>query len=222
MLIFPIALDWEDFGKKLIIDVAKLEEAEEITHFFNVHLYQTSPTIHLLNWNGLNSIHQDTKQRCLSFVMSTLNSGPYSLTVRDETEGGQLVAVIINKIEDKPLQLNADQFNEQIPDRLLSAVLQSLNKDVDLWKLCETDRIFHFCVAAVNEKYGRRGLAMKLRELSIELAVQSGAGAIATEPINCNSVRGLTKLGFNTVKTLDYATFEFRGVRPLADNVDLY
>jgi len=225
---FPIALDWSDVGKKLVINVAQMEEAEEIRDFLYAHLLHTSPTIYLLNWSPLDSVEEnalDWKQICLSYVIGSLSTGPYTLTVRDETEGGKLVAVRLNKIEDKPSQSNSDESNNQsinkFTDSLLFTVLIAMNQDVDLWKLYETERIFHFCAVTVHENYGRRGLAMKLNELGVQLAVQSGAGAIASEAVNCNAARVLAKLGFSTVKTLDYANFEFRGVKPLADNEEL-
>lgn len=60
-LLFPITLDWSDIGKKLIIDIAKLEEAEEIANFLNVHLLRISPTSHLHDSDGLYSDQDKTK-----------------------------------------------------------------------------------------------------------------------------------------------------------------
>ena len=74
---------------------------------------------------------------------------------------------------------------------------------------------------AVKEPHVHQGLGIKVLELAIARARESGAGAIKVEGINHVVTRNFTKFGFNAHKTIDYATFEFRGGKPLADNGEL-
>lgn len=53
-------------------------------------------------------------------------------------------------------------------------------------------------------------------ELSVQLAIQNGAGAIQVEAVSEYTARAASKLGFETLKSIDYATFEYDGIHPLA------
>lgn len=70
-------------------------------------------------------------------------------------------------------------MDKQFPDWIIFALLQALYKNTNLEDQCETDCTFYFCVVTVDEEYGGRGLAEKLNQLAIDLAFQTGAGAIA-------------------------------------------
>ncbi len=131
---------------------------------------------------------------------------------------GPLVAVQINKVEGKTS--HALQEEEAHP-RLIRALFEELNREVDLFARYETDRIFHLCMVAVSDQYGRRGLATKLNELAVKLAVQCGAGAIKAEAVSEYPARSAIKQGFDLIKSIDYATFVYDGLRPLASVQEL-
>ncbi len=220
---FPITVDWMDVNKKLVIDLAKLEEAEEICLFLVQHFFSVSPKVHLFSWDEENpedeQVQKQNQEMILSYLLDCLNSGPYSLTVRDQTADDRLIAVLINRIEKRPDQAEDNQI--KFPDRLFFAFTGALKQDVDLYDLYQTDVLIHFCMVSVDEQYGRRGLATKLIELAISLASQCGAGAIKAEALSNYAAKGFAKLGFITHKTIDYASFEYKGVKPLLENEKL-
>lgn len=222
---FPFTVQWLDVNKKLAIDIAKIEEAEEICLFLVQHFFSVSPKVHLFSWDEENpedeQVQKQNQQLILSYLLDCLNSGPYSLTVRDQTADDRLIAVLINRIEKRP-SLQAEDTNQiKLPDRLFFAFTGALKQSVDLYDLYQTDLLIHFCMVSVDEQYGRRGLATKLIELAIPLASQCGAGAIKAEALSDYAARGFAKLGFTTHKTIDYASFEYKGVKPLLENEKL-
>lgn len=95
-------------------------------------------------------------------------------------------------------------------------MLESLKDGYDLFKLYGTDKVLHLCGVAVHPSLGRQGLASELYSLSIDLAASSGAGAIAVVCASKYTIRALTKFGLITHSKIDYASYEYQGVRPLA------
>ena len=108
-----------------------------------------------------------------------------------------------------------------MPDQLLFSILGSLGDGCDLFKLYGTDKVLHLFAVAVHPSQGQQGLASRLYNLSIELAVSAGAGAIAVEALSEYTIRATTKLGFQVHNVIDYASFEYHGKRPLADCTEL-
>ena len=92
---------------------------------------------------------------------------------------------------------------------------------MDLFKFYETDRILHCCIISVSDEYGRRGLAAKLIQASTDLAAANGAGAVKAEAVSEFAARAIAKLGFSVVKSIDYASFEINGTKPLASVPEL-
>lgn len=214
---FPIQLNQSD-GKVLVIDLARLDEAVEVNAFLDKHFVSTTP-IRQLSSFGREQDEIKKAQLELDWIIECL-SHSNSLVIRDLTQGedGPLVAVQINKIEGKTSQ--ALQEEEAHP-RLIRALFEELNREVDLFSRYETDRIFHLCMVAVSDQYGRRGLATKLNELAVRLAVQCGAGAIKAEAVSEYPARSAIKQGFDLIKSIDYATFVYDGLTPLASVQEL-
>ncbi len=108
-----------------------------------------------------------------------------------------------------------------MPDQLLFSILERLEDGCDLFQLYGTDKVLHLFAVAVHPSLGRQGLASHLYNLSIDLAAAAGAGAIAAVTFSKYTIRVTTKLGFKAYKKIDYASFEYRGKRPLADCSEL-
>ena len=225
----PIILDWPDVKKKLIVDTAKWDEFEEILQFLVTHFLETSPNTHLLSWDipvSEDTVLDPTQDEGHKMVVDVvrnvleccLESGPYTLTIRDQSDGNRLAAVRLNELEKYSTERNGG--SQDPPDWLLFAILKEMMQ-VSLFSLYQTDFVFHMCIVAVSEEYARRGLATKLNEVSVHLAIQSGAGVMKAEAISEYAIRGLAKFGFAPIKTIDYATYQYKGVKPLAGNQEL-
>ena len=107
------------------------------------------------------------------------------------------------------------------PRRFLFSILQALTSDHDLFTLYNTDKVFEIAVVAVSSDYGRKGLATKLMEFSIQIAIEIGAGVVKVEAISEHSAQIASKLDFTVLKSIDYATFEYDGIKPLAGNYEM-
>lgn len=107
------------------------------------------------------------------------------------------------------------------PDHLLFSVLGGLGEGIDLFKLYKTDRVLHLFAVGVHSQYGRQGLASRLYQLTIELALSAGVGAMALEAVSEYAYRAASKLGFTVLRVIDYATHEYKGGTPLKDCGDL-
>lgn len=223
---FPITLDWPgDIGRKMAVDIAKHEEIEEIGIFLGKHFFSVSPALHLISWDHGNpldeKVQMENQQLVLDYLLRCLNSGPYSLVVREQTTSADyspLIAVLICRIENKT---DGKEEKKVLPDRLFFAITEALKKDVDLFALYQTDKIIQFSMMAVDKQYVHQGVGLQVLELAIARARESGAGAIKAEGINHVITRNFTKFGCTAHKTIDYATFEYKGVKPLSENKEL-
>lgn len=213
---FPMTLKLSDGDPSLVIDLAQPGMAEEFLEFFIVHLNNASPNNHIRHYDAPPPGSEGEKQsfeRWLGVIRETLCS-PYSLTVREQNTG-RLVAVIYNRIETPTTELH------NYPRRFQFSILNALTKDHNLFTLFKTDKVFEIAIVAVSSDYGKKGLATTLMELSIQIAIQNGAGAAQVEALSEYTARAASKLGFTVLKSIDYATFEYEGVTPLAGNEEM-
>ena len=92
--------------------------------------------------------------------------------------------------------------------------MKTLKEGVDLHTEYQTDSILWLRILTVHPAFNRRGIGRKLMELSIEMAKDHGAGAIETNAFSEFTFKAASRLGFETLSELDFATFELNGVRP--------
>lgn len=94
--------------------------------------------------------------------------------------------------------------------------MEALSKDVDIFTKYQTDRIVRLLILSVHPQYGRQGIATKLIRLSQDLAQSHGAGALEIEALNKFAARAASACGLETISTVDYASLEMDGKKPLA------
>lgn len=92
---FPLKL--ETSNGELVIDLATLQEAEEITTFIELNIVQQRPSIHLANYDSSPEARRERYSYLLETVQGCLKH-PLSMTVRD-AKTGQLVAIRMNELE---------------------------------------------------------------------------------------------------------------------------
>lgn len=95
-------------------------------------------------------------------------------------------------------------------------MIAAIEEGCDVFNLYETNCILHFCLVAVDSKYGRLGLASLLYQLSFKIAIEKGAGAAVVAAFSSFTARAAAKLGFTTLKEITYASFKYKGTTPLA------
>lgn len=87
----------KDYKENLLIDIARPQEAEEISAFLYKFLHCASPIVHI---NAFNPTSEELKER-KTFILENTRcclKDLLSLIVR-KGESGQIVAIRINKLE---------------------------------------------------------------------------------------------------------------------------
>lgn len=213
--VFPLRWELPD-GVVLIVTIGRPEEAEEVGEFIRVHFWGKPPNLQLTGRPDKKE-SEDMKQLWLHRRQDLLKQS-VSLIVRENSPSGGIVAVWMNEMEEPP----NENVEEMLPDRPIDAVLNELYIDVpNLFSYYETNRVFHIISVTVREDFCSRGIATQLNKLSLQLAVQNGAGAAKAEVVNEYAFHSFAKLGFEVLKSVDYATFEFKGTTPFACEQDM-
>lgn len=214
---FPKTLQLPDINSVLSIDIAQPEDAQEIGDFIGIHFDPRSPICHLHQYDFPAPGSAEAKANSESFIQylrTDCLSTSCSLIVRDQMTK-QLAAILL---------CNEVKKNSEPPvpaTSLCFAILEALPEGFDLFTLYETDKIMEIFMVVVAQPFTKRGLATKLMQCAIELAARSGAGAIQMEAVSDYSARAALKFGFTSLKSIDYATFEYNGIKPLAENREL-
>lgn len=208
----------------LIVDLARIENAEEIFEFLLQNFFPKAPVRQL----GLYDESEEAKRPAwIQELIEDCLRTPYSLLVRDEHQNNRIVAVVINEMKSKttesksaPVQLSSkrSQSPAQIPvGRLHRAIIAEIHRNVDLFAIYETDKKMECSILAVDERYSRRGIASQLMEYSIQIARKEGAGVIWTEALSEYTAQVASKFEFETLNNIDYDQYYFEGGKLLAN-----
>lgn len=200
-------------GQVFTIDIGRPEELDEVIELLRIHFFATSPNCYLVSdWSGASDSNG------MSNYLSSCLRHPVSLTVRDSA--GRLVAVRLNELEE-PEDVHLDSLTSQSKRRLIAALLTDLEAGIDLFTTFNTNKILSLAMMAVDESYCKLGLATTLVGLSLELGKANGAGAVKVCAVSRHAAKVAAKHGLETLRTIDYATYEFEGATPLAHLDDL-
>lgn len=198
-------------GHTFSIRIAQPEETEEISNFLFENFFMTSPNRQLcycddpVSASNIKTFVREYIGECILYGLS--------LSVRDSS--GHLAGVRINKLENKG-ERDSKKDDPEFAETLIRTILYSLNDGVDVYSMYNTEKVLILVMMSVAPKYGRSGLAKKMVDVSLDLGKVAGAGAAKVEAVNTYAARALAKAGFETLKTLDFATFVFKGDTPLA------
>jgi hypothetical protein len=209
-------------GRVLTIDVARLEELAEMVEFRKHHFNSISPVCYLVNDrnNETSDIDKSARQNAQNQIMFSCLKDPISLTMRDST--GRLVAIALNKlIEKSEANGHAGLPPAQEKPLLIVSLLDDLERGIDLFATYNTKTIFELWILSVDKTYGQLGLATELTRLTLDLAKANNAGAVICLAVSQYSAKAAAKNGLETIRTIDYATYEFNGDKPLANLTDL-
>ena len=207
---FPLSLETMD-GRDLIVDLARPDERQEIYDFLLVNFIPVPPIRQLSQYDD--GPEEFKRPAWVLEYVGECISQPYSLLARNKD--GTLVAVMLNILESRKEE---EEHSPYWDWNLTTAYMAALYKNLDLFTILECDQIFHLTIVSVSPNYAKQGLATKLYQLSLDLiAPTTGAGGVKTEAGSIYVARLATKLGFNTYKTLEFASIEYEGRFPLAN-----
>lgn len=211
MALFPYSFKTAD-GRELTIDFTSVEDFDEVSGFILEH-FVTKPPIRQLNQYDEASGKSPSSPWLLEYVRECVIQPKTSLVARDPQ--GRLAAVRINKVEDRPV--SGPDIHEYSEWNLITAYLAELYRDVDLFSLFDTDKIFNLAIISVSSEYTKQGLATELYKLSLQVAKDLGVEVVKTEAGSEYVAKAVKNLGFSTFKALDFASVEYNGTRPLAN-----
>ena len=228
MVTFPLELEQpvtleNRQQQRLIAHIARPDEAEEIFEFLLHHFFPLAPIRQLALYD---ESEEAKRPEWIEDIVGDCVKTPHSLLVRDEQRHQHIVAVAINEFQRynstdvNPSEPYASKSSNpaQIPvGRLHKAVLEYINRDVNVFDIYKTDLKMELSILAVDGLYARKGLATKLVELSLGIARAEGAGAVWTEALSEYTAKVTSKFGFDILRTVNYYEFKFNGDFPLAN-----
>lgn len=223
-LTFPLQLEQAvDRQQTLTVDIAQPDDGQEIFEFLLQHFFPLAPIRQLALYD---ESEEAKRPEWIEDIVLECVQTPYSLVVRDSCLHNQIVAVAINEFQKRTLsdvtnhQLYAPRSNNPAQigvGRLHKAVLEAINRDVDVFAIYETETKMEIGALAVDGRYGRQGLATKLVDLSLRIAKAHGVGAVWTEALSAYTAKVAFKLGFEVLKSVTYEDFRYEGDLPLAN-----
>ena len=197
-------------GRVLVIDLAHSNQVDEVNDFMHNHFNNTVPNRFVIPYCDQSG--SQTFRRFMPNYLRFLFKDSVSLTVRDPNADGQLVAVVLNVME----QRQGVEGKVSIPKEMLcSILLGSLHDGINLFDLYETDKILSLSMIGVRNDYGRLGLGSELFQITMQIAQLNGAGGVVTEAVSIFTAKAAASFGFETLKTIVYEEFQLAdGSRP--------
>lgn len=179
------------------IDIGKHEDYEECCAF-GKNVFRTGPISMLLS---------DRTLEKMTFIepwtVACLKS-KISLIARNSA--GSVIGVRMTDLStvEKPFHTPPEVFQSDA----MGAILDELNKGVDIFEMYKTQRAFRFVYLGVHQDYRNQGLAEKMFEISIELAKMNGADVIVVVGVHKYATRSAVNSGFRIVKTVSVSDFK--------------
>ena len=209
---FPQYFEISD-GQRLTIDKIRPEEIQQVFDFLLIHFLPVPPFLQLCpDYNQVPKESRSPPAWIWEWTQQCVNQ-PFSLLVRNED--GQIVAVILNAIEQRPSTCSTVDPTEEC-ELLIFECLAQLFRGVSFFEIFEADRLFHLAIVAVSSDYGHNGVAARLYQLTLDIAAASGVKVIKQQAFSQYTLKLGVKFGFTNYKTLDYANFTYKGAQPLA------
>ncbi|KAG0723245.1 hypothetical protein GWK47_043039 [Chionoecetes opilio] len=187
----------------------KEEDREEVVAFMAEHFYPREP----LN-TGLHLPYDHNKEWIHGAVQEWTRSR-VSVVARDPTTGrlaGTLLGTILTRQQPNTYQQALNSPNTKV--RTLHTVLSVLEAAVDFFaRYKKVDRILELARIIVSEKMGGRGVGRRLVQESEQRGRQLGCQLATSQATAVPSQRLLYRLGYESLYTMDYTTFEIAGDR---------
>ncbi|KAG0723942.1 hypothetical protein GWK47_041663 [Chionoecetes opilio] len=220
----------------------KEEDGEEVVAFMAEHFYPREPlwsmeglpTEHSPQSTGLHMTYEDNKEWIHGSVQEWARSG-VSVVARDPATGrlgGTLLGTILTRQQANTYQQALNSPKTKVCEDS-AHVLSVLEAAVDFFARYQcVDRILELAMITVSEQMGGRGVGRQLVQFSPRAALVTGLRRVPWFPqeseqrgrhLGCQlataqatavpSQRLLYRLGYESLYTMDYTTFEIAGDR---------
>ncbi|CAL4058731.1 unnamed protein product, partial [Meganyctiphanes norvegica] len=182
------------------------EDADEVVTFMAEHFYPREPLS-----TGLHMTYDDNKEWIHGSVRAWVQDG-VSVVARDPDTGevaGTLLATLLTK--DQSNTFEEATKSPKVKVATLHAVLSVLETSVDFFERFDVDKILELAMITVSEAFSGKGVGRRLvmegESRGVQLGCQLGTAQATAVP----SQRLLERLGYTSLYTMDYASFQIAG-----------
>ncbi|XP_064080937.1 uncharacterized protein LOC135197774 isoform X1 [Macrobrachium nipponense] len=196
-------------ANSLIYSDLRVEDSEDVVNFMAQHFYPREPLS-----TGLHMTYDDNKEWIHSSVREWVRSGA-SVVARDpatERLAGTILATVLTRDQSNTFEEALKSPKTKV--RTLHTVLSVLEAAVDFFSRYEkVDKILELAMITVPEEYSGRGVGRRLVQESENRGLKLGCQLATAQATAVPSQRLLYRLGYESLYTMDYTTFEIAGDR---------
>ena len=108
-----------------------------------------------------------------------------------------------------------EEIHKNIPQKfeVFSQVLKELHEQYEMEKKVVNSKMFHIFLLGAREKYRGRKIGNKLVENNLKMAAEAGFSKAIVEASGKISQHICRKYGFEDRASLDYQTYEYKGIK---------
>lgn len=185
------------------------DDVEEVIAFMAEHFYPREPVS-----TGLHMTYDDNKEWIHGSVRDWVKSG-VSVVARDpitEKVAGTILATILTRDQSNTYEQALMSPKSKV--KTLHTVLSVLEAAVDFFsRYQKVDRILELAMITVSEEFSGRGVGRRLVQESENRGQRLGCQLATAQATAVPSQRLLYRLGYESLYTMDYTTFEIAGDR---------
>ncbi len=134
-----------------------------------------------------------------------------SLVAKDSATS-QVVGFIIS--EDLSTELSEEMYkNLSQKSKIYFQAFKELHEQYEIQKKVVTGKVFHLFLLGSKEQYRNRRIGKNLLEKNLKMASQKGFSAAIAEATGKISQHILRKYGFEDRCSIDYQTYEYKGIK---------
>ncbi|XP_045608037.1 arylalkylamine N-acetyltransferase-like 2 isoform X2 [Procambarus clarkii] len=185
------------------------KDVDEVVAFMAKHFYPREPIS-----TGLHMTYEDNKEWIHGSVRDWVKNGVSVVAREPDTKAvaGTIIATILTRDQSNTYEQALTSPKTKV--KTLHKVLSILETAVDFFSRYEkVDRILELAMITVSEKYSGRGVGRRLVQESERRGRLFGCTLATAQATAVPSQRLLYRLGYESLYTLDYATFEIAGDR---------
>nr|XP_053631715.1 arylalkylamine N-acetyltransferase-like 2 isoform X1 [Cherax quadricarinatus] len=183
------------------------DDVDEVVAFMAAHFYPREPIS-----TGLHMTYEDNKEWIHSSARDWVKSG-VSVVAREPTTkkvAGSILATILTRDQSNTYAKALTSPKTKV--KTLHTVLSVLETAVDFFARYEkVNRILELAMITVAEEHGGRGVGKRLVQESERRGQVLGCQLATAQATAVPSQRLLYRLGYESLYTMDYTTFEIAG-----------
>ena len=192
----------------------RLMHEEEFTNEFKLYVMETFFQYEPMNQYLKTKIPDELDMSWLEHVLHRAKSDKISLALYDSKNTRSLpVAYALNhhdKRDDDDSDVLYSILNPQYVHKHehISGILTKLHEDVDLFEQFHCSNLFHVYFLGVDPIHRQNRLASQLIDSCVQFATDKHFDLIYADVTGDYSLNAFLKQKFQTIKTIDYASYE--------------